>query len=294
MKKEVAVVGIGAIPVGEHWKLSLRNMFADAAWRTLDDAGTDKVDALYVGNMASGSFVNQENLGALLADYAGLGNIAASKIEAACGSGGAALMHGYAAVASGLHDVVMVGGVEKMFDTDTGKTTAILAQAADTEYETFHGASFVGLNALLARSYRETFGVSDEDMALFPVHAHKYGKHTDHATYKFEINIEKVVRSQVIADPLRLFECSAIADGAVAILLAPMERAKEFTDNPIRFTGVGQAVDTIGYHDRKDKLGFVASRIAAKRALSMAGVTRGEGNVMEGHDALSLLGFLAL
>ncbi len=290
--KKVAVVGIGCTHVAEHWDKSFRDLFSEAAWNCLDDAHSDKIDALYVGNMASGSFINQENIGTLVADYAGFDNIAATKIEAACGSGGAAIVQGYSAVASGLYDMVMVSGVEKMFDVDTAKTTAILAQAADAEYEMFYGASFVGLNALLARIYMKEYNLKHEDLARFAVHCHKYSKNTKHAAFKFEITLEQAMKSSVIADPLRLLDCSAIADGSAALLLCPFDRAKEFTDTPIELAGVGHAIDSIALHDRKNILGFDATTIAAKKAYNMAKIKAEDVDVVEVHDAFTILGLL--
>ncbi len=292
--KKVAVLGVGCIEVSEAWDKSLRDLFTEAAWNCLDDAKVDKIDALYVGNMASGSFIGQENLGSLLADYANLGDISACKIEAACGSGGAALMQGYIAIASGLYDMVMVAGVEKMFDTDTSETTKILAQAADCEYESFYGTSFVGLNALLARRYMKEFNLKHEDLAQFSVHCHKYSKNTKHAAFKFPITLDKATSAPVIASPLRLLDCSAIADGSAAVLLCSYDKAKKIQDNPIEFAGVGNATDTIGYHDRKNLLQFDATIKATKQAYKMASITSDDIDVCEVHDAFSILGLLDL
>ena len=133
------------------------------------DSGIDKVDALYVGNMSSGSFVEQEHLGALIADFAGLGPIPAVKIEAACGSGGAAFIEGYMGIKSGMYDYVLVTGVEKMTDVLPSKTTYILANASDRDYEAFHGVSFVALNALVMKRYMHEFNVKREELSIFPV-----------------------------------------------------------------------------------------------------------------------------
>ena len=167
--RDVSIIGIGQTPVGELWEKSLRHLAHDAIVAALRDAGIEQADALYVGNMLSGELAEQEHLGALFADFVGLRGIEAFKIEAACASGAAALRVGYMAVASGLHDMVIVCGVEKMTDAIGADTTAALALAADQEYEVSHGVSFVALNALLMRRYMYEYNVPHEAFAGFSV-----------------------------------------------------------------------------------------------------------------------------
>src|SRR5512142_242054 len=165
--RDVVIIGTGQIPVGEHWTRSLRHLAHDAIIPGMQDAGVETLDALYVGNMLSGQLVGQEHLGALIADFVGLRGIEAMKVEAACGSGAAALRVALMAVASGMHEVVMACGVEKMTDTAGADTTAALATAADQEYEVSQGVSFVSLNALLMRRYMYEFKLSHEAFAPF-------------------------------------------------------------------------------------------------------------------------------
>ena len=158
--RDVVIIGIGQTPVGEHWEKSLRHLAHDAIMAAMRDAGIETADALYVGNMLSGQLAGQEHLGALIADFIGLRGIEAMKVEAACGSGAAALRVGLMAVASGMQDVVLVCGVEKMTDALSDEVTSGLATAADQEYEVSQGISFVGLNALLMRRYMHEYGVT--------------------------------------------------------------------------------------------------------------------------------------
>ncbi len=156
--RDVSIIGIGQYEVGEHWDKSLRELGYYALAAAMKDAKIARLDAMYVGNMLSGELTNQEHIGALISDFAGLRGIEAVKIEAACGSGGAALRIGYTAVAGGLHDIVACIGVEKMTDQQSSTTTSSLATAADADYEALHGLSFVSINALLMRRYMHEHG----------------------------------------------------------------------------------------------------------------------------------------
>nr|CRL09134.1 nonspecific lipid-transfer protein (acethyl CoA synthetase) [unidentified prokaryotic organism] len=296
MRKAV-IIGAGMVPVGEHWKLSLRDIAVEAILNSMEDAGIDRVDSLYVGNMVSGSFVEQENLGALIADWAGLGNIPAVKIEAACASGGAALQEGVKAVLSGLEDVVAVVGVEKMTDAWPSDATRYLAYAADADWELFHGASFVALNALIMRYYMKAYGYSEEDLALFAVNAHANGAKNPYAMFKRPIKVETVMKSPYIADPLKLFDASPVCDGAAAVIITTPEKAQELgvpKEKWVEVAGMGRAIDTINLANRDDLLVLKAAKIAAERAYKMAGVTAKDIDFFEVHDAFTVMAALSL
>ncbi|HDZ35424.1 MAG TPA: thiolase domain-containing protein [Thermococcus sp.] len=296
MRKAV-IIGAGMTPVGEHWKLGLRDLAVEALLNAMDDAGIDKVDSLYVGNMASGSFVEQENLGALIADWAGLGNIPAVKIEAACASGGAAVQEGVKAVLSGLEDVVAVVGVEKMMDAWPSDATRYLAYAADAEWELFHGVSFVALNALVMRYYMKAYGYTEEDLALFAVNAHINGTKNPYAMFKKPIKVETVLKSPYIADPLKLFDASPVCDGAASVIITTPEKAKELgipKEKWVEVAGMGRAIDTINLANREDLLTLKAAKVAAERAYRMAGVTAKDIDFFEVHDAFTIMAALSL
>ncbi|AEH23755.1 thiolase domain-containing protein [Pyrococcus yayanosii] len=294
---KAVIIGVGMTPVGEHWKLSLRDLAVEALLNAMEDAGVDSVDSLYVGNMASGSFVEQENLGALIADWANLGSIPAVKIEAACASGGAAVQEGVKAVLSGLEDVVAVVGVEKMTDVWPSDATRYLAYASDAEWELFHGASFVALNALIMRHYMNTYGYTEEDLALFAVNAHTNGAKNPYAMFKKPITVETVMKSPYIADPLKLFDASPVCDGAAAVIITTPEKAKELgvpKEKWVEVAGMGRAVDTINLANRADLLDLKAARVAAQRAYKMAGVTAKDIDFFEVHDAFTVMAALSL
>ena len=292
--RKVYVVGVGLTRVGRHFDKSLKHLFAEAAFKAIDDAGGEKPQALVVGNMMSSRLQEQDSLGALLADSLGLRGITAFKVEAACGSGGSALLAGYTMIASGLFDIVLVGGVEKMTDYPTKIVTRALAQAADAEYELFYGASFTGLNALIARYYMEKHGVTEEEMACWPVLMHENGSSNPYAQLRFRISVKDVLSSPLLADPIRLLDCSPIGDGAAAVVLAGENAARSLNDTPVEIAGVAQAIDSVDVASRNAIDELQAARIAATRAYEMAGVEARSIDVAEVHDAFTITGLLSL
>ncbi len=294
MMKKVYVVGVGLTKVSRHYDKGLKELFAEAAWKAIEDAGNTMPKALVVGNETSSSLQDQDNLGAYLADYGGLGRIPAFKVEAACGSGGAAFYTGYALVASGLVDVIMVAGVEKLTDARSSVTTAALAKAADAEYEAFYGASFTSLNALLMHYYMRKYRVSHEEIAEWSVMMHENASKNPYAQLRFRVTKEQVVTSRIIAYPLRLLDASPISDGAAAIILASEDVARKISDTPISVVGVGMATDKIYIAGRENLDRMEALILAAKQAFSMAKIGPRDIDVVEVHDAFSILGLMSL
>jgi len=292
--RKVAVIAVGYTKVSEHWNLSIRELFTEAALMALNEASIGQIDALYIGNMFSGYCQHQEHLGVLMADYIGLKSPPAVKVEAAGASGGMALRQGVQAVASGLHDFVMVGGVEKMTDVLSTDITSALAMAADQEYEAFIGATFVALNAMVKRAYQHKYDVSDELIATLPVHCHEMASKNPYAQLPFKISVEQVLSSPFIAEPLRLLECSPVGDGAAVLMLCPLEKAKDFTDTPIEIVGVGAATDTLALYQRDDLITFKATTEAAEMAYKMAHIKPDDVDVAEIHDAFSITGIISL
>lgn len=294
--RNVSIIGTGQTPVNEHWDKSLRELAARAIVRAMADAGIgpDDIDALYVGNMASGSLSAQEHLGALVADYVGLRGIEAVKIEAACGASGAAFRQGYLSVAGGLHDVVVVVGVEKMTEKLNGDVTWAMATASDADFEADHGLSFVALNALLMRRYMHEYNLSHVDFAPFAINAHRNAVHNPHAMFPFEINESAFEKARMVADPITLLDSSPIADGAAAAVLCPTDLARSFTDRPVNVRASSLATDTLAIHSRRDPLFLEGAAISAHRAYEQAGVGPGDIDFFELHDAFSIMAALSL
>ncbi len=292
--RDVSIIGIGQIPVGEHWEKSLRHVAYQAIAAAMHDANIERADALYVGNMLSGEISGQAHLGALLADFAGLRGIEAVKVEAACASGSAAFRHAYIGVASGLQNITIAVGVEKMTDDIGSKLTAGLASAADADYEVIHGVSFVALNALIMQRYMYEYKVKHEDFAGFAVTAHANGAHNPNAMFQQPISQASFMKASMIAHPITLLDASPMGDGAAAVILCPTEQAREFSDNAIQVKGSAVATDSLSIHDRRDPLWLHAGELSAQRAYHQANVTPADIDFFELHDAFTIMAALSL
>jgi acetyl-CoA C-acetyltransferase len=292
--REVAVLGVGMIPWGELWEKSLRTMTSEAGVAALDDAGVEKVDALYVGCMSSGLFVGQEHLGCLVADYLGQTPASATRVESACASGGAALRQGVLHVLSGVGDVVLVVGVEKMTDVGGDGATFALATAADQEYEVYQGATFPGLYALMAQDHMARHGTTREQLAMVAVKNHRHGAMNPLAQFRSEVTLDQVMSSLLIADPLRILDCSPITDGAAAIVVGTVEHARKLGKNPVvKVAGSGQASDTIALFHRNELSWLSSTAEAAEQAYRMAGRKPEDMDLAEVHDCFSIAEIMA-
>jgi len=287
--REVAVIGVGIQKWGELWEKSLRDIFVESALNAIKDAGVEKIDSMYVGCMSSGLFTGQEHIAPLLAEYLGVNPIPSVRVESACASGGVAFRQGLIEVGSGMSDVVLVGGVEKMTDVDGAVATYALGTAADQEYECYNGATFPGLYALMARAHMDKYGTTLEQLADVSVKSHDNGSYNEHAQYQFKVTREQVMTSTMVAEPLRILHCSGITDGAAAAILVPLEMAKSLKKNPvIKVAGSGHATDTIALHSRKDITFLGATAEAANQAYQMAGVGPKDIDFAEVHDCFSI------
>lgn len=297
---DIFVIGVGMTKIDRHYGRSIRDLFTEALKKAVEDAGGLKPKALVVGNMSSSVLQRQDSLGALLADYAGLRGIPAFKVEAACGSGGAAFYAGFSIVKSGLADVVAVAGVEMLSDANTNLVTRALAQAADADFEVFYGVSFTGLNAMLARMYMNLFQYTEEDLALWPVKMHEYASYNPYAQLPRKITIKDVLESEPVADPIKLHHAAPIGDGAAVVLLVRgEEKAREIArstgkDVLVEVGGVGLSTDSVDLASRNNVLVMESTVRAAREALSMAGVGLKEVDYVELHDAFHITGYSAL
>jgi acetyl-CoA C-acetyltransferase len=280
---------------GELWSDSLRTIWAKAAVAALADAGIDQVDMITVGCMSPGLFTGQEHLASLLADELGMAGVPAARVESACASGGLALRMGFAEVAAGLSDTVLVTGVEKMTDVDGADATYALGTASDQEWEGFHGITFPGLYAMLARAHMQRFGTTVEQLAAVAVKNHANGLLNPHAQYHLKLTIDDVLNSTMVADPLHLFDCSPVTDGAAAVVLTTVENAKKLGGKRpvVKITGSGLATDTITLANREDLTELKAVRLAAERAYAMAGRTPKDLHVVEVHDCFTIAEIMA-
>ena len=318
----VAVVGAGMTKFGTFPGRATRDLFVDAfqEMRTSVDRGLDPADieALYVGNYSSDLFEKQGHTAPLMADWVGLAPRPATRIEDACASSGVAFREGLIAVASGLYDIVLVGGIEKMSDLPTERVTDTLATAGDAIYEIPAGFTFPGFYAAMATSYMARYGATPETFMHVGIKNHENGARNGKAQFGARISdimASKKARAEAkgrpvpqwademeflrdergnptIAWPMRLFDCSPISDGAAALLLVAEDLASSFSDRPLHIIGSGQASD-VALHDRSVLTSIRAAKLAGDQAFAMAGLSAHDVDVAEVHDCFTIAEIIA-
>ncbi len=275
--------------------ISMREMFAEAVDKATTQAGISKKDiqAAFIGAFIPEMLVHQGHTAPLLLDYAGMKGISATRHEAACASGATALRAGIMAIESGLYDTVLVAGVEKMTSVSTNRATEALAAAADDDFESSIGLTFPGVFAIAAVAHMHKYGTTLEDLARVAVKAHKNASTNPLAQFQKEISMEKAMTPRFIAWPLRLFDCSPISDGAAAVVLTSNEKAKQYTDLPIKIVGSGQASASMNLSDRTQLTSFESSVKASKIAYDMAGLTAKDMDFAVVHDCFTIAEIIA-
>lgn len=292
---DVLILGVGQTGVGEHWELSLRELALDAISKAREEAGGIRPEAIYVANMLAPILSNQAQLGAYLADFAGLRGVEAAVVEAGSASGGAALRQGYLAVASGTVKVAMVVGVEKFSEHPSAEVDAAMATSLDSDYEAVHGATPTAQAAILMRRYLYEHKAPADALAGFPVTAHANGASNPNAMFQRAISVEKYQRGGMVADPLNMFDAAPPADGAAAVILVRASALPESTLYPtVRIASSAASSDTLALHDRVDPLVFEAAALSSQRAFSQAGITLDMVDFFEPHDQFSIYAALAL
>lgn len=294
--RPIYILGIGQTPVNKETDLSIRQLAAAAVRAALADAGVERVDALYLGNMLSGMLSQQQHLGALVADAAGLRGIEAATTEAACSSGAAAVRWGVMAIASGLHDIVVVAGVEKMTHTDRYQTTRALATASDWDSEGAKGHNFVSLNAVLMQEYIQRYRVNRSLFAPFAINAHKNALTNSNALFHKEIDPQIYEQSKLIHDPVRLYDASPICNGSAALVLAAGDVVgKAAAGRPaVRVLASASATDSVGIADRRDRLVLDGVMFSSRRAYAQAEISPQDVDIFELHDAYTIMSVLSL
>jgi acetyl-CoA C-acetyltransferase len=295
-KPLVSIVSAGLSKFGKNEGLYARELFAEAVKEAFDRCPKLEpkrdIKAMFVGHMGE-SYEHQGHMGAATADWAGLLNIPATRTEAACASSGAALRSGIYAVLSGLADIVLVGGVEKMTHRSTAEVTEYLAMASDYPFEQWNGITFPALYALMATAHMHQYGTTERQMAEVAVKNHHHGTLNPKAQMQKEITVETALASRVVASPLKMYDCSLITDGASCAIITKPELARRFTDQPVHIIGTGQASDTIGLYERQTLTSLLAAKLAAKTAYEMAAVTPKDLDVAEVHDCFTIAEIIA-
>lgn len=293
--RNVCVIGIARTKISEHWDKSLKELAGEAVLSAMQDAGIQSFDALYVGNMMAAVSNKQQQLGTYIADWVGARGKEALRFESACSSGSAAFRSALMAVASGDIDSAVVVGVEKMTDSPNSEITAALATAADADWESTQGISFVGLNALIMQRYMHEYGWRRLDFAGFSINAHKNAVNNPFARLRFEISEEQFANAAVICDPITLMDASPIGDGAAAAVLIPYDHISNFpSKKAVLVAGSGAASDNIAIHSRKDPLWLSAAEKSAKAAYSQAGISPEDVDFFEYHDAFTIMAALSM
>lgn len=296
--REVAIIGVGATKFGELWDRSFRSIGIEAGMKAIEDANLSgsEIDGLFIGNMSAGRFINQQHIDALIADYSGMAtnNIPATRVEAGGASGGVAFRQAVMAVASGVHNTVLVGGAEKMTDLDDTSINTVMDATADADWEAGMGLTLTSLYAMIARRVMHEGIATREEIASVAVNSHFHGALNPGAQFKKAVPLETVLRSGPVAEPLGMFDCAPISDGAAAVVLCPLEEAKKHTDSYVKVSAVAQGSDTLSLFQRPDITTFGATSAAAKRAYEMAKISASDISVAEIHDDYSIAGILAL
>ena len=296
--RDVAVIGVGVTKFGELWDRSFRQLITEAGAKAILEAGISgkEIDALYVGSMGSGRFVGQEHVGALVADCSGFSHlhIPSTRVESACASGGLAVRQGYLSVASGINDIVVVGGIEKMTDVVGNEATNTLATVADQEWEAFFGATFPGLYAMIATKHMHDYGTTREQLAQVAVKNHANGALNPNAQFRREISLDAVIKAPPVSYPLGMLDCSPVSDGAATVVLCAAEKAKKYIDDPVKIIASGQASDTLSLHGRREICTFDSTVHAAKMAYKQANLKSKDIDVAEVHDSFTIAEILAI
>jgi acetyl-CoA C-acetyltransferase len=296
--RPVVIAGVGMIPFERRDEDSLVDMLAMASLAAMDDANVDDrpIDSVYVGNMASGLFNHQVSVASALVDRLSLMPAAADRIENGPASGGSAIKNGFLAVASGYSDVVLVVGGEKMREVIGPKATDIVACMTHPEAEYIYGVTLPAMAGMFTRLYMKKYGVTREHLTLVAIKNQKNGLLNPYAHIQMKITMEGVlthpqahVNSPIVADPIHLYDCCPVSDGAAAVLLTTVDIANELKKPIVTIDGVGQATDTHTLQERSDPTDLKAVTIASEKAFKMAGIKPKDIDVAELHDAFTIL-----
>jgi acetyl-CoA C-acetyltransferase len=296
--REVAVLGVGMTKFGPS-SLSLKELFADAALEAIKESNLTSKDiqALVIGNVLGDFAERQMNLAPFLADEIGLGpNVPATRVEGGCASGSVAFRDAVMWVASGFYDIVIAGGVEKFSHMATSQVASVLAMIEDSLYEEFTGLTFPGVFAMLAHQYADKYSIPlpvlKERMARVAVKNHYHGSMNPLAQFQKEITVEKVLSSPMVCDPLQVFDCCPISDGAAAVILASREIAEKKVPKPIKVLGVGQG-NGRALSRQKDFTVMRARLSSSSQAYKMAGIEPRHVDVVELHDCFTIAEIVA-
>jgi acetyl-CoA C-acetyltransferase len=297
-RPDAYVIGAAHTRFGEAWESSFRDLMTEAGLAAIQDAGIkgEAIDAVFVGTMSTGKLLGQEHVAPLVLDGAGLadGHLPATRVEAAGASGGVAFRQGVQAIRSGSADLVVVGGVEKMSDVSDADAQAIHSAGIDQEWEHFFGATNAAMHAILAKRHMAEHGTTRAQLAQVAVKNHAHGSKNPLAQFRSPIDLERVLRAPIVADPLTMFDCAPLSDGAACVVLASDRIIESYRKDPVRVAGSGQGSDALALHSRTTLTTLKATEHAARAAYLEAGVSTADIQVAEVHDAYTIGEILAI
>lgn len=293
--REVVIAGIGQIPVGEHWELSLRNISARAVQAAKKDAGGMIPEAIYIGNVIASVASHQANLGALVTDNTFLEGTESYTIEAGEASAAAAFRLAYLAVASGWVDIAMALGMEKYTDLSGDTMDEPTKLVMDYDYENYVGQTLTSQAGLLMQRYLYENPKADRQaFGAFPLIGHANAVNNPNAMFRKAIRPEVYEKAGMVSSPMNMFDIAPYADGAAALILTTPEIAHKVGHPLVRVIGSDVAIDTLALHDRPDPLAFRAAGVSLENACSQAGILPSDVDFFELHDAFSVYGVLSL
>ncbi|KXA94016.1 hypothetical protein AKJ66_00180 [candidate division MSBL1 archaeon SCGC-AAA259E22] len=292
--RDVAFVGQGMSKFGDREDASGRELAFEAFEETMKDVDATRDD---IDSMVTAFGVDETNHSAQpsseVVTYLGLNPKADFRTEAACASGSAAVRSGYMTIASGLADVVLVMGVEKLNEFPTSHTTEVFGKAGDTIWEYPYGTTFPGYYAMMATAHMSKYGTTREQLSEVAVKNHKYATMNKYAHMQKEITLKDAVSANPVAHPLNLYDCSLITDGAASVLLASEEKAKEMTDTPVWITGLGGGTSSSTQFKRSDNTSIRGARVAAEKAYEMSSKSPEDIDVATVHDCFTIAEIIA-
>jgi acetyl-CoA C-acetyltransferase len=293
--REVYVAGIG-ITSFTRLEYPLVEIAAYPGLMALRDSGLKKIDHLYVANMGAGRINGQTGLASAVVDHLSLTPAGAETIENGPASGASAIKQGYMAIASGMHEVVMVIGAERMREVNALEATDYVATLTHPLAEYIYGVTLPALAGMFARLYMQKYGVTSRHLAMVAVKNHKNAMDNFFAHLHEPITLEGILDSPeastnnpFVADPLRFYDVCPVSDGGACVILATAEVMKKLDKPMIRLAGIGQATDTHAVHERREPTDLLAVREAARQSFKMAGIKPGDVDVAELHDAFTIL-----
>jgi len=290
---KVAVIGVGQTSFVRAYPGSIRELAFEAYREAMKDAGIkpDQIGASVI--CSAPEYDKQRTPAGLMAEYLGLNPQPAFYVESVCSSSSSGLRTAYALVASGLHDVVMVLGFQKMSEISSAESQERMGRGADIQWEAPFGTMMPAYYAMYARGHFEKYGTTEEDLALIRVKASTYGQINDKAVFRKAVTLDQVMEPKYIAIPLKMFDCCANADGASCVILASAEKAKALVEKPVNIIGLGMATAPINMAGRDSFSGLRCAQLAAKEAYQMAGIKASDVDVAEVHDCFTIAEMMA-